>query len=67
MPQKLNKTLRIYIYSSIDFSKSFDRITPKEAVLQYGDFTKAELEEKHIDETIKKRNLIHNKDQRTKK
>jgi lysyl-tRNA synthetase class 2 len=58
---KVNNTLFAkWNEHTIDFSKSFDRITPKEAVLKYGNFTEAELEEKHIDETIKKRNIICN-------
>jgi lysyl-tRNA synthetase class 2 len=44
---------------TIDFSKSFDRLTPKEAVLTYGNFTEEELEEKRIDQTLKERNVSY--------
>lgn len=44
---------------TIDFSKSFDRLTPKEAVLKYGNFTEEELEEKRIDQTLKERSVTY--------
>lgn len=44
---------------TIDFSTSFDRLTPKEAVLRYGNFIEEELEEKRIDQTLKERNVSY--------
>ncbi|NBQ16996.1 lysine--tRNA ligase [bacterium] len=38
----------------IDFSKPFARLTVQEAIIAYGDIKAQELDEEHIDETLKK-------------
>lgn len=52
--QRLTTTWHEHV---IDFEPPFDRLTPKEAVLQYGGFKEEELTEEKIDETLTKKNM----------
>ncbi len=41
----------------IDFSKPFERISMQNAIIKYGNYTQADLQEPKIDELIKKHNI----------